>query len=901
MKPRPASSPTRRFLRGLTNTALGLLLPCQLGLLWVATRDEPVELPGAVGRMLEARGAEAGLRLHARRYLLTPQRSLIAEDVALEVEGLSGEIFTADRVELGLRLTGSNRGIASVRVAEGRLWCPASVASRSQRTLLLERVRCEFVREGRWFETRVAARAGKIDLHLQGTLPVGLLAPTASAPGAATPPTAAAWAASLRLIEQAVGLADRAGGGSLGLRAAGRPDGGAEVTAEGWFGDDWADERLGLIQLRQPELQAKFRLDPTGRLGAWSAVATAREIGGQGLRARDPLLGLAGEGLERSRLRGSLRLRDAQGFGLTGLDLRLEGEASAEFPLHATIRTAASNLSLAWKPSADGGEARCASATLAIDDLRKLPGGREALAQPGVALEGTLLLADTRLTYAQEPWAIRSLTGRAAVGGLRALGISAEAIAPGQGRSLATDFRFEPSAAEFPLTLSNLDLAGIRGEAHCSTRAGGPFLLDLRGELAPASLDGLLGDWWVGLWKLFRVGPAPHAVIEVEGRWGEPTATTTRGTVLLRDFAFLQAPFRSVEVRVDADRRATRIGLRQLAGGSTAADGAVDGTVTWDWSKPLAEAGPRVQVAGNLQPWIAATLAGPELGTTLKALELPASRLLSVEVAPSGSGLPDVRATVRCAEPFRAWGVASDHLDLAIASTDQKLTVGADLALAGGQARLELAGDLLHTPKLALRLKGCEPTKLGEVLAQLEGTTPAPPVARTTVARLDLTFDGSMDLAHPRLLRGRGAFALQDPELKKVRVLGGLSSALESIGVEATSYELMQARGTYGCLDGKAYFPDLLLTGPESQLKLAGEVDLARSTVHFLGDFSLPSKGSLNPLKFLNINRLLVALTKIRVKGPLNKPETSALPGLKDMVKSKEDKDLGKIPPSLSE
>ena len=53
MKPRPATSPVRRFLRGLANTALYLLLPCQLLLLWLVTRDGPIELPGMVVRLHE--------------------------------------------------------------------------------------------------------------------------------------------------------------------------------------------------------------------------------------------------------------------------------------------------------------------------------------------------------------------------------------------------------------------------------------------------------------------------------------------------------------------------------------------------------------------------------------------------------------------------------------------------------------------------------------------------------------------------------------------------------------------------------------------------------------------------------------------------------------------------------
>jgi hypothetical protein len=39
MKAKPGSSPLRRFLRGLTNTCLLLLLPVQLSLAWLADHD----------------------------------------------------------------------------------------------------------------------------------------------------------------------------------------------------------------------------------------------------------------------------------------------------------------------------------------------------------------------------------------------------------------------------------------------------------------------------------------------------------------------------------------------------------------------------------------------------------------------------------------------------------------------------------------------------------------------------------------------------------------------------------------------------------------------------------------------------------------------------------------------
>ena len=905
MNPRPASSPVRRFLRGLANVALGLLLPCQLLLLWVVTREGPVELPGAVGRYLSDQGAELGLRLHARRYLLTPQRTLIAEDFAAEIEGLSGEVFTADRVEIGLRLTGTARGLASLRVVEGRLWCPASIARRAERTLLIDRLRCHLVREGRWWQANVSARAGRLTVDLAGTLPGGLFAAPTTAPTGPRRPPAESCAVILRQAESALAWPARTAGGWLSVVSTGRPEGGALLVASGTLANDWADEKLGLIRIAEPRLKAQLQLDAQGGLGSWNLDLAAQDLDGQGHQARGLVLAVAGQGIEPRLVHGTLRLHGVQSSGLAGVEARLDGSGDPTRPWHLDLRTAASQVDLAWRPTAgSGGEFRSAAATLALEDLRRFPLVRDALTKAGLGLEGRLLLADLRVVCDEGTWAIRSVAGRAAFSGLQALGITSDAIAPGRALPLTTEFHYDPAAQDFPLKLTAVNLAGIRGEALCATQDGGAYRLNLRGELAPGSLDGLLGDWWKELWKTFLLTARPHAVIEVEGRWGGPTHTTTRGAVLLQDFQYREAPFRSVEVRVDANPRRTWIGLRRLAGGTTVDDGQVDGAVSWDWANPLAAVGPCVHVEGNLQPWIAARLAGPELATTLRPLVMPPSRRLVVDVAPSAPGVLDVTATVHCDDPVVAWGVASAHLDLTVRSAAQQLGVVAELDLASGRAHLDLTGDVTRAPKVALRLKGCDPVKLSALLGQFSKTTApptSPPPARTAIAQLDLGFAGSIDLAHPTLLRGRGDFTLRDPELKKVRILGGLSRALEKVGVQATSYELDSARGTFGCLDGIAYFPDLLLTGAQAELKLVGEVDLNGPSVNFLGDFTLPSKGSLNPLEILNLNRALVAMTKIRVKGPLSDPNTSALPRLKDILKYNEDKDLGKIPPSLRE
>ena len=543
---------------------------------------------------------------------------------------------------------------------------------------------------------------------------------------------------------------------------------------------------------------------------------------------------------------------------------------------------------------------KVAQAIVSGEELSATPAVADALRAAGIDLRGALLMRDAVVVLGADG-AVTSAGGEASASGFRGLGLSAETISPAEELPLRARFDYLPTRTAAPLRLRDLRLASVTGEADCQLQAGGAFMLHLHGALAPGSLDKVLGEWWVSLWRLFLVREHPYAFIDVESRWGASTSVT-RGHVVLNRFDFMGAPFRHVEVSVDADERQTYIGLRRLLGGDSPADGGVDGAATWDWSKPPGLAGPTVRAEGDIQPWIAARCAGKEFGEALRGLALPADRRFTLLLTP-GAKRPDVRTTIACKGAFTAWGVAAADLQAETANTDEGMRIGAKLGLAGGTATLGLDGDPLHRSQLTLGLKGCDVAKVGQLLGELsgEGAKGPAPAPRDSVGRLDLDFKGQLELEKPRLIRGLGTFSLTDPELKKVRLLGGISNVLEAIGVGATTYELTQAKGRWGCLDGRAYFPDLAISGPQARLDLRGEVDLQKALLDFEGDFSLPRKEGFNPLDLINLNRALVSLTKIKLKGPISKPETTAIPTLKDIIKSKKDNDLGTIPASIQE
>lgn len=907
MKSKQASSPFRRFLRGLTNTCLLLLLPVQLTLCWVANLDHPTKLPDFLTERISTQLAEQGLSLQARNFWMMPDLTLAADDLSLGVDGMSGDIFTAARVEIALNpalLIAGQIEPTQVRLSGARLWCPASVARGGVRRPLIDTLTLDVTKEGRWLNLRsIQARGGKITCHLSGEVPTRLLRPEKDNKGPI--PLSRRLADAFASIETAIDVAERSGGASVSLRCQGSSDGSAEISVQAVLGNDWSDSGLGLIQVRGLNLRGAIKVAAEGRITDWNVDGGAQEMAWRNITAERIDLRARGKSRREDTV-AELTLAQAKGAGLELRRVKLDARPISgdgyriAFGILSDGSTASGSAILT---STGAVTAAISHAHLSGAEISAQPELGRLLHAAGVDLRGDVLLRAVAANLSAKG-EVTQASGEIALSGFRGLGLSAEAISPDKALPLRTHFDFDPTRAAAPLQLRDLRLASVTGLVDCELKAGGAFMLHLNGEMDPACLDRVLGEWWVSLWKMFFLRERPYAFIEVESHWGSLTSVT-KGRALLNRFDFMGAPFRHVEVSIDADPKQTSIGLHRLGGGDSEADGSVDGSATWDWTKPLALAGPVVRAEGNLQPWIAARCAGKDFGEALRGLSLPIDRRLTLLLTPGVKG-PDVKTSIECAGAFSAWGISGSSLQASTENIDGGMRVRAKLGLADGEARLSLDGDPLRQTKLSLGLKGCDPAQIGQLLNDLSTPPPkdAPPTPATKVAsagKLDLDFAGHLDLEKPRLLKGLGHYTLTDPALKKVRLLGDISKVLEALGVGATTYELSQAKGTFGCVGGQAYFPDLAITGPKARLDLAGEIDLQASTLNFEGDFSLPRQGGLNPLDLLNLNRALISLTKIKLKGPISKPETSAIPTLKDIINSQKDSKLGKIPDGIQE
>lgn len=894
MSPSPERPALRRFLRGLVLTSLGLLLPCQLTLLWLAKTDRAIQLPDGLNTKVVAALAERGVRFQARTLRLNPDRSLRAEDVTVGFDGAGDGVITAERVDLRLSLlalAGGEVVPTGLMVRGAKISVPAALNADGRSRTIVEHADCDVALEGSWLVLRtLRLRTREMTAFVSGEAPASAFA-AGGAGGGSLP-------AALRAAEEWVRKAEGWGLRSAELRLGGGGDGGADLRLTALAAPSFSPREATDLRFEGLRLTASARVAPGTKLISWAAEATAE---GVNLRQADGALRLnevsvaasPGSGSGAGEVRFVARCAEALAPGWPAVRGELvsqvgtrTGTALTEFLLRSagsriegSVRTTGRN----WE------EAHVRRADLSAVEILSLPPAKKALTEAGVELNEGVILRDVRLTRADGR---TQATGAADISGFSALGLSSVSILPGAALPVSARFDYASWRDAKPLRLTDLRLASVTGEAEMSLRAGGPFSLHLRGELAPACLDRVLGRWWTDLWSLFKTSRHPFAQIDVDGEWMK-TGARTAGRVKLEGFEFMGAPFRSVEVAVDAGAERTTIGLERLSGGSSPADGSVDGQAVWNWRLPPQEAGPRVDVSGDLAPWIAARCAGKEFGESLKELKLPAGRRLRVVVEP-GRNAPVVTAELSAPGVTEAWGFPLTDLKAHTVGSGAEMRILTDFSAAGGEAHLNVTGDILSRPKIDLKITGARPQAL---MAALEGGKGDP----KEEARLDLDFKGTLALAKPRHLKGTGTYRLQDPNLKKVRLLGGVSGLLEDLGVDLTTYELSEAKGAFGCVEGKAYFPDMTVTGPEAMLNLAGEAHLETGVLDFIGDFSLIEKGRVPLIGLINPNRALISLTKIRVKGTFSNPTTSAIPRLSDIVKINKDNDLGKIPPSVTE
>lgn len=848
----PAPSRPRRLITVVARTVLALLLLAQLAILWVIAHATPTRLPAA---LIDAVGelVSGTMDFECREATVDRRGRVRLGGVRLSDAAHPGDAVTGD-IDVLPDWLGCLRGSPRVLALQVRARATAGEGA------AVGRVDDFVLRLGRIgrdeaTDLQAAARIGTL------TLRVHALGKPGTAEGADTPGPAGlalpAWDRALGI--DALRLL-RSLDGAISLTAS--PE---SLAAEGGFAENPA--AVSPVPLRIESGRLSGCRGETGRIGL---VLGGVHLGGA--RAERTWITL-----DRGLRLGVL----AEGLRVDGLDrahLLAEGRWQPDAPTRLRLRagTPASRLDGVVEVGPGSIRLRTLDARLAAEDLAGLAPVAQAARASGIDLCGMVELRETEALW--ENGSLAWLRGDFAFGSA-GWGDLRPSLVRTEERRPTFQGRFDIDLAGNRLALTRLDLAGIAGEIRGGLRAGDPFDLRLSSTegrpVNPPCLNALLGAWWVDLWSRFDLsthGTRPEADVRVTGRWGHPESLVTTVRSTLRDFGFMNARFLEVDLRVYADARETRVNVERLRGELDGRDaGTAKGNLRWDWQRQERKGEPEILFVGDLDPLCALRLHDPAAAARLRGWDFGRPNI-QVAVGPDRP----LQISLHATQPAKMGGIpverytATAQLD---PSAQGHLTLEAQGEIEGGQVSLKLAGNLASDNQVDLAVEHWSRTGAERLIARIRGMEPT--AAKPDSTQLSLRYKGRCDFAAPWATEGEGRIQLSDPNLKTLRLLGPLSSALDLIGLSFSNYNLNRAEAVFECSQGVARLKPLKLEGDDALVNLGGTLDLQSGALQLKGGLKLKDSG-WGPLKILNPNRLIANIISIDVGGDVNKPEVKA-------------------------
>jgi len=376
------------------------------------------------------------------------------------------------------------------------------------------------------------------------------------------------------------------------------------------------------------------------------------------------------------------------------------------------------------------------------------------------------------------------------------------------------------------------------------------FRFLLTGRLRPMGISGWFHNWWSDFWRDFDFSrSAPLADVDVQGRWGDLTATKV----------FVQAEGEGTGLKGAAfDRVGTRLFLRphwfdilrfdvaregREAGGRLARSLDLDKN-TWRHMEFSVDSGLPLETIRQLFKEESAELLAPYAFTTPPRLQIkgrvdsavsPAGKHENIDLDLISSGPMTFHAFPLSDLAVQAH-VRDDRIELPVLAVN---FAGGD---AHGQARLFGPAD---ARKLSFDISLAK-AHLGEVTQVLAGLQPpsAPLSEKAAEAarirqqrlengRLDFTLAAEGMMADFYSFKGPGHASITGTELGQLNLFGPLSEALRGTFINLGSFSLTTVEAPFK-LDGeRVRFDDLRVSGPSALLIAKGDYWLRGGQLDF--------------------------------------------------------------------
>ncbi len=433
------------------------------------------------------------------------------------------------------------------------------------------------------------------------------------------------------------------------------------------------------------------------------------------------------------------------------------------------------------------------------------------------------------------------------------------------------------------------------------------FLLE--GNVDPLEIDFLIdADWWKPLWEDFTFhGQLPYSNIDIQGIFGEGNKDKTFfGYNELRDLTYQGVEVESFTAMLW--REPARIILYDMRGRGES--GAFNAGIQFNYTPDGEDRTSLAFAAATTLPLRqAAALAGKEALSYVDDFTLTAAPRLQVNgltIDQPGDNALYLKIIADMDAQTTYEGFVFDHLAFhGFKKPDvlqlRQIVFGMAGGEGTGQADVKLSeGDESSEMALGLSLRGASYTKLQQAIPLLArhekdpvagGAAPAkdasaqPPSADTAsdkaarekdsdLAKIDFDINAQGKTGDVATFRGYGQLGVRDALLGQFHLFGGLSRAMQAIGLNLGTVDFTKGQAPFVLGKGYAHFPRVTISGPTARIDANGNLNLDTNELDFylslypLGGIDVPIISQI----FSAINPL-TDVVEAQLGGSFNKPD----------------------------
>lgn len=481
-------------------------------------------------------------------------------------------------------------------------------------------------------------------------------------------------------------------------------------------------------------------------------------------------------------------------------------------------------------------------------------------------------------------WKLGSLTADVTGGRIDSRGVAIDALAG----------RLEFDGHEFLARDAYLRAGAntARGSYWMNVRSRDYRIL-LTGALRPLDIGGWFQrPWWSNLWGNFEfpVTP-PDADVDLSGRWTEPRLSAN----------FISADAAGARIRgVDFDRVRTRVFVRPRfldgltldavrAGGAQALRGTYERT-----DDPTDREPPQLgfNVTSTLDPAVFDPLlrgAAAPLLADWRFRQHPRLDLTGSWSERTGGGTANLTFRGRAEGGLHYRGFPLDTLDVegGVSGPDLRLDrINFTVAGGTGRGKASLAGPpdarrlgfdvYVHDADLGPAVRAVQEFDAARTGEPSKPGADSKFLQRAAAAKLQLALSANGVPGEFDSFRGSGNARLTGATLSEIHLFGLLSQVLSGLTLKFSTLKLDTIHGSFDLADGRVHFPDLRVTGDSAIIDARGGYTFASNRLDFVARFKPygENRNILTGTLGLVLNPL-TSIIELKLAGPLGQPTWS--------------------------